>query len=265
MAIACSTSAFKTSLDDALGQVAGLGFQHVDLIAIPSWGHVIPADLVADWEIAAQQVEELLKKHGLTPVAMNLAVTHPHQRDDELNAARLAQVEAIARLMKRLGVGVCSFYPGYKVEDRPWEDVLADSAATISEMVAAGKREGVKFAVELHFGTPFQTVEQGMRLLEAVPELGVAYDPSHYAMQQIDLHATRAFLDRAVHVHLRDAGPDKMQVPFGQGTVDIDWIVDTLAERGYDGHLSIEYLPNIEGGPAQNINALKGKLEEKLG
>ncbi len=266
MAVACSTSAFKGSLADALGEVEGLGFAHVDLIAIPGWNHIVPADLADDWDAVAGQVEALLERHGLAPVAMNMAVAHPHRRDDEeTNAQRLREVEAIARLMNRLGVEVASFYPGYKAEDRAWDEVLGDTAATVREMLSVAGAAGVTLAVELHYNTPFETVEQGQGLLAAVPELQVAYDPSHFAMQEIGLRETEPFLDRTAHVHLRDAGPGKMQMPFGAGTVDFDWIVDALAERGYAGHCSIEYLPGIEGGPAASISGLRDELTARLG
>jgi len=56
-------------------------------------------------------------------------------------------------------------------------------------------------------------------------------------MQEIDVRDTAVLLDRTAHVHLRDAGPEQMQVPVGEGNVDFVWIVDALAERGYQGQL----------------------------
>jgi sugar phosphate isomerase/epimerase len=265
MAIACSTSAFKMPLDDALARVAGLGFSCVDLIAIPSWGHVSAPDLVSDWDAEAGRVEALVRKHGLTPVAMNAAFTHPHQRNDAINAERLAQVEAVTRLMNRLGIRIASFYPGYRAEDRAWDDVLADTVATMREMLAVAAAAGVTLVVEPHFGTPFQTLEQIAGLLGAIPELSIAYDPSHFAMQGIAMRDTEPLLDRAAHVHLRDAAPGKMQMPFGEGTVDIDWLCDALAERSYKGHISLEYLPNLPGGPEPELVKLRDALLARMG
>ncbi len=244
MKIACSTSAFRGSLDDALAQVAALGFAAVDLICIPAWNHIVPADVAANFEAQAARIESLLRQHRLQPVAMNLAVANPHQRADAaVNAQRLAEVAAIAKLMKRLGVQVASFYPGYLVKDRPWEDVLRDEITTIREMLEAA--DGVTLAVELHAQTPFETVEQGRRLLAAIPDLPVAYDPSHFVMQGIPLPATAEFLDRAVHVHVRDAAPGQMCVPTGGGAVDFAWLLAALRRRHYRGAVSIECLPGL--------------------
>ncbi len=264
MAIACSTSAFKTDFESALGEVARLGFKHVDLIAIGGWNHVSLPKLVDSFDATADRIEGLLSRYGLTPVAMNFAVHHPHQRTDEqANANRLEQVRAQTRIMNRLGVKVASFYPGYKAEDRRWEDVLADEVATLGEMLAIGRDAGVTLCVEPHFGTPFQSVRQGLGLLEALPELQIAYDPSHYAMQGIDLRETQPLLDRAATVHLRDAGPDKMQRPVGEGTVDFDWIIQTLQARHYAGQWSIEYLPSEEIDIPAQIVALEHLLKRK--
>ena len=245
MNIACSTSAYRGSLDDALASVARMGFTAIDLIAIPGWGQLEPARLAEHWEAEAERVGALLMQHHLTPIAVNLAVGNPHQRDAAVVAQRLREVAGAARFMQRLGIPLASFYPGYRAEDRPWEEVLADSVISMREMLAVAGAYGVTLAVELHMFTPFETVAQGMRLLQELPELSVAYDPSHYAMQSIDLRDTAPFLARAAHVHLRDAAPEQMMAPVGAGTVDFPWILDTLRALDYRGNLSIEYLPDL--------------------
>jgi sugar phosphate isomerase/epimerase len=264
MALACSTSAFKVPLADALAGVHSLGFQYVDLIAIPQWNHIDPVALADDWEPAATRVSELLAQHALTPVALNCAVPHLHQRAPDIVEQRLCQVEGIAKLMNHLNVEVASFYPGYKVDDRPWDDVFADTVTTIRELRGVARAYHVRFVIELHYATPFQTVAQSLKLLDAVKDLQIAYDPSHFAMQDIDLRKTEPLLVKAAHVHLRDAGPGKMQMPMGTGTVDFKWILDTLAAIDYHGHYSIEYLPNLEDVD-DSITALRDQLAPRLG
>jgi sugar phosphate isomerase/epimerase len=192
---------------------------------------------------------------------MNCGLPATYQRDAETTEERNRQVEALARLGRRLGVQVASFYPGYRVEDRPWQEVLAESAESCREIIGIGEQHDVLFAIELHYDTPVQSLEQCHYLLEEVPELMVAYDPSHFAMQGIDLRNTGELLDRAAHMHLRDAAPDEMCVPVGEGTVDFHWLVDAMGHRGYDGHWSIEYLPGAVEDPAAEAARLKEMLE----
>ncbi len=252
MLVACSTSAFREPLGAALEAIARLGFAHVDLLTIPSWEQIRPADLRAAFDAQASAIETLLTRYDLTPIAFNTAFGNLSERPPDLVAQRRAEAEVVARLAHRLGVKVASFYPGFR-SPRPWDEVLADTVASIRELLAAGAEHGVEYVVELHQGTPFETVAQGRGLLAALPELRVAYDPSHYAMQGLDVRDTARFLDRAAHVHFRDAAPDQMQVPFGTGTVDFTWLLQALVDREYAGHASIEYLPGLPGDLAQSI------------
>jgi sugar phosphate isomerase/epimerase len=256
-------SAFKDDIDTAFGRIAAMGFQYVDIIAIPGWGLVELSKLVAAYESTRDNIKQLLIKHGLTPVAVNAAVANPYQREDAaINAQRLAEVRALCRFMKDLSIPVASFFPGgnWPAQQMKWDDVLAGEVATLNEMLDIAEQAGVTVAVELHANTPFETVEQCTRLLAAVPRLRVAYDPSHFAMQSSDLRDTVAFLDRSAHVHLRDAGPKQMQMAVGKGTVDFAWILAQLRQRQYGGSLSVEYLPGMEG----EIPAMKTRLDELI-
>jgi len=75
-----------------------------------------------------------------------------------------------------------------------------------------------------------------------MPEMPLVYDPTHFVMQGIDIRETAWLMERAIHVHLRDAAPGKIQEHFGKGAVDFDWVLRTLKDNGYEGHFSIEYL-----------------------
>ena len=267
MAVSCSMSAFKTPTADALAEIARLGFGHVDVIGVPSWNHVVPAELVENFDDAAGRLDELLERNALAVAGLNCAFASPYDRDDEAtNACRLRELDACARLAVRLGARVVSFYPGFKAHGAAAGDMLERTAETIREMLAVGAARGVTVAPEPHFATPLEDPGAVRALLAELPELTVIYDPSHWAMQEIDLRETAFMLDRTCHVHLRDAAPGKMQTPFGAGTVDFDWLLDALAERDYAGHYAIEYLPDLEGGEvAEQIVKLRDMLTGRLG
>lgn len=266
MAIACSTSGFKTPLEQALERIEALGFRHVDLITMKGWQHVDIGALTDFFEAESARVQKLLANHRLTPVAMNFAVGHPHDRADTAEIKRRIELTAgVCRMMKAIGVKVASFYPGRKVENRPWPDVLADTVKSIGEMLEQAQKFDVRLVTEPHFATPFQTVEQCKGLLDAVPELNVAFDPSHFAMQGIGMDELKFLFARTSHAHVRDAGPDKMQMPFGRGTVDFAAMVAGLKAAGFKGNYSIEYLPDLEGADVEaEIAKLKSWLETNI-
>jgi sugar phosphate isomerase/epimerase len=263
MIIACSTSAFRTPLEPALRSIAAMGFRHVDLLAIGGWDHINAAALADDFETEAGRIERLLRETGLTPVTLNCAVP-PHlydRRDETANARRLQLVDGLARLMTRLGVKAASFYPGYKTGDRAFPDLLRDWVATFREMLAIAARHGVEFVVEPHADTPFESPENCRALFEAMPELRVAYDPSHFVHTGWPLEETDFIAARAIHAHVRDASREKLHARAGTGGLDMTAFARLLRRHGYDGAISIEALPNLDGDLRADILELKRRIE----
>jgi len=178
---------------------------------------------------------------------------------------RLAEARTLTRLMARLGIPVGSFYPGYLAPDRPWDEVLAETVASVEELLAIASEAGVRLVVELHKSTPFETVEQSQALLAAVPALQIAFDPSHFAMQRYTLAEVAPLLPRTGHLHLRGAAPERMQAPLAETEFDLAGLCRQLAEQGYRGDVSLEYLPGFEGDLGQELRTLRALAESILG
>jgi len=244
MSIACSTAVrSQEPLTEALSTIEKLGFDKVDLLAIDGWAHVDTQDLADSWEPTLDRVDRLLCRHHLRPIALNTGVSPQlHHRSPEANARRRREIGGLIRLAEHYGVDVAAIQPRNADPDRPWEAVLTDCVETLREQKAAGDASGVTFALELHVRSPFETPAQARALCDAMPEMPLVYDPTHYVMQGLELAATEWLMDHAAHVHLRDAAPGELQTHFGEGAVDFDWLLNTLKDRGYQGHFSIEYL-----------------------
>ncbi|MBM7565530.1 sugar phosphate isomerase/epimerase family protein [Paenibacillus sacheonensis] len=262
MTIACSTSIRSgSSLEAALAEVGGLGFSRVDLLAIDGWAHINPSDLARDYEGERDRLTSLLAQYKLQPLALNTG-TGPqlHDRSEPSNRRRIEEIQAIIRLMNDYEITLAAIQPRNNDPGRPWSDVLADCVATLREYDALGRAAGITFALELHVNSPFETLEQAKRLVDAMPQIRLVYDPTHFVMQGIDIRETEWLMDYASHVHLRDASLGRMQTAFGAGGVDFDWVLGTLAARGYAGHFSIEYLE--EGGVdwTADILALRDRI-----
>ncbi|TVR51659.1 MAG: sugar phosphate isomerase/epimerase [Puniceicoccaceae bacterium] len=264
MHLSCSCSAWKSPLPDTLAAIKGIGFTHADLIAIPGWNQIVPAAVAADFETETAAIEAAVASSGLMVAALNCAFPSPQQRDAETNADRRAQARAIARLMGRLGVGLASFYPGFRQRDRAWEDLFEASLPSYREILEAGREAGVEFLLEPHANTPFETPDEIRRLFEALPELRVAYDPSHFAAQNLPPAETHFVLQRAAHVHIRDAGPGKIHLPCGEGTIDFAGFVADLRSHGYDGPIAIEALPGKDGANEADVIRLRETLTPLL-
>ena len=264
MAVACSTVAFKGPIEEALRRIAANGFRHADLICIAGFGQIKADELLADFEGRASGIEAVLRETDLTPIAMNMGFGNLHDRRDPAAVERRkVEASAMARLMRRLNVPIASFYPGYKAAaDRPWADVLADEVAGIGDLLAVAGDAGVRFVVEPHYNTVMQTLDQNRDILDALPDLHVAYDASHFVMQGIDLADTRFIMERALHMHARDAAPGRMCVPTGEGATDFDALLAQVASTGFAGNWSIEYLPDDSGSIERSITKLREMIEK---
>jgi sugar phosphate isomerase/epimerase len=262
MAVACSTSIRSgSSLEKALADIASIGIPQVDLLAIDGWVHIHPSDLVRDFDGTVAKVDSFLKQYGLTPIALNTGVgPQLHDRSDAANERRMRETDALIRLMQHYSITLAALQPRNPDPSRPYAEVLQDCIATLCEQVDAGRAAGITFALELHINSPFKTLEQAQMLLDALPDLPLIYDPSHFVMQGIDLKETLWLLPYAAHVHLRDADRNKMQVPFGTGAIDFDWLLGVLKDSGYAGNFSIEYLQFDEFDVLSSVRQLYERL-----
>ncbi|MFH1570631.1 MAG: sugar phosphate isomerase/epimerase [Gemmatimonadota bacterium] len=141
------------------------------------------------------------------------------------------------------------------------------------KVVAHAEKVGVQIAIEPwpgsapHYGNLGCSPESLRRIFAAIPSpnLGICYDPSHFARLQIDwVRLLHEFGQRVKHVHLKDTeiigeklyecgilgesygrtygfgeGWWRYTIP-GEGVIDWQLIVRRLEEIGYEGVLSVE-------------------------
>lgn len=258
-----STSAWKGDLDHALARLRALGFREVDLIVIESWGLVSLKRLVGDFEAECSRVEALLDKHGLCAVSVNAgfdAVFHEPLEAESRESLR-EQVHALARFMQRLGITTGAHYPGHIADwKQDPEGVWRNTTECLREIQQVLEGTGLRLGPELHFKTPYETPEDGRRLLQAVPGIPYTYEPSHYIVNGIDVRETADLLDGACHVHLRGCAPGRLQAPPEVGEDSLKWVVERLRARAYEGMVSLEYLPNADFDTETAIAGLKAEM-----
>lgn len=152
-----------------------------------------------------------------------------------------------------------------RVADQQWNDVVLPYWIEMAAFAAA-EHPGLLICFELHPGTyVYNTASFGLARAIA-PNLGVNLDPSHFFWQGMDaLAVVRAVGDRIGHSHgkdTQDIPANKAlngmldsrwpgvpaEMPWNFATVgrgrDVAWwteFVRTLASKGFDGTISIEY------------------------
>jgi D-psicose/D-tagatose/L-ribulose 3-epimerase len=125
--------------------------------------------------------------------------------------------------------------------------------------------QGVRLALEPlnRFETNFvNRHDQVLVLAEQVgPEVGVCLDVYHMNQEESDvLQAFRNAGDKLFDVHVADNN----RMACGQGQLDWAAIIGTLKEIGYDGSLTVEFVPPLDRTPANPYKNAMAAADETL-
>ncbi|QOJ01618.1 MAG: sugar phosphate isomerase/epimerase [Phycisphaeraceae bacterium] len=186
------------------------------------------------------------------------------------------EMKDTARAAARLGVTVVNGFTGSSIWGKWYffpptgpaevEAGYRDFAERWGPILDVFKREGVRFALEVHPGEIAYDVHTARAALDAVrdhPAFGFNFDPSHLLWQGID---PAGFIDRFAgrifHAHMKDvavlygggeSGVLGSHLPFGdprrgwdfrsvgRGHVNFEEIIRALNRAGYRGPLSVEW------------------------
>ena len=243
-------------LSETLAGLAELNAHSVDLLCIEGWAHQNPSKLAAEFPRSVAQLRAQFETHGLRIGSLNTMTGAPlHLRDQQNQERRAQESTALLELMSHFQIPSAALQPPLRRwsswTDKEQDDAIVSTHEEVERALLAGKR----FALELHSDSPFSTPAQIDRLLHAWPDVPLVFDPSHFIAQGLPLAATEPWMETAQLVHLRDAAPGHLQTPFGQGTIDFDWLLGTLRDYGFDGVISIEYLGFSNAGFAVKDSA----------
>lgn len=244
MKTACSTAGFTAlSLEDALENIRELGFDFVDLLMMENWAHINPSELVSDPVSKAKQVAEMLRTNGLTAAAINGNLSSPlNSPDSERQERNRAELEALAVFAENIGIPIIVLQPGRIDPDRGLERSQDASINALRDLVKLSGEHERELAIETHVHSVAEEYQDALRMVEAVPGLKIAYDPSHFVMKELNLSESEPLIDHAVHVHLRNAVPGDFQADMYKGILDFDWVLGALKRHNYNGYISIEYI-----------------------
>ena len=264
--IACSSSLFhQLSLEQALQGIAELGFRRVDLMAVEGWYHLDPSAIAYDVDAAEARLRRALEAAGLELDSVNIwFATGLHDRRPDACERRQAEAAAMAELMVRFGVATASLVPSRPDHKLTAETQFQHVVASLGEIVAATAPRGRTMALECHLDSIMRDPAVLASILDQVPGLMVAYDPSHLIVQGIALEDTGPLLARAGRVHVRDAARDQMQARYGRGELDLDQLLRLLAEHGYAGGYTIGVVdPRGSRAAREDAQALTRALTER--
>lgn len=243
--LGCSSISFRhQDLPTALRTINGLGFEEIDLGALPGVCDHVPYDLDSD---AVTAVTAEVAASGLRVRSVNgdigdlNAVLDAGQR-----SARQRHLDALLTLTANTGAKALVLPCGALGHD-PVRSLDQDLDTITAQLIGAGQR-AAEFGVELwteslHFLRFCWNLKRAEQLAArlAGSGVGIVMDFSHIVAAGEDpLEYIERHQGRIAHVHLRDAVPGNINLSIGNGRADFGAGLSSLAAAGYSGHFSLE-------------------------
>ncbi|WP_461175096.1 sugar phosphate isomerase/epimerase [Arthrobacter sp. Z1-9] len=243
--LGCSSISFRhQELGTALRTMGGLGFEEIDLGALPGVCDHVPYYLD---QPAVAAVSAEVNASGLRVRSVNGDIGDLNAvLDGDGRAARQRHLDALLTLAANTGAKALVL-PCGALDHNPVRSVEEDLNAIAGQLIRASER-AAEFGVELwteslHFLRFCWNLERAGLLADrlAGSSVGIVMDFSHIVAAGEDL---QAYLDRhagrITHVHLRDAVPGNINLGIGNGIADFAGGLKRLAADGYAGHFSLE-------------------------
>ncbi len=251
---AFSTNAFtKCSAEEAVASIAEAGYDGVEIMLdVP---HLFPLD-ASPAEVA--NVRRAVERAGLSvsncnafPMSAVGDTWHPSwiEPDEARRQQRIDHTAAALRVARDLGAKNISTEPGGPIpRGMSRAEALTLFVQGVAEVLSVAEETGVSLLVEPE---PELLIERSAEYLAFAarlshPNLALNFDIGHFYCVGED--PAEAFLElqpHVRHVHLEDIAESREHrhlLP-GHGAIDLPHVVNTMADEGYTGWITVELYP----------------------
>ena len=264
----------ELALDEVVAVAADEGFGCVELMCWPvgradrKYAGVTHVDVAGLTQPRADEIRGICDRRGISISGLGY-YPNPLDPDPAVGPAAVAHLERVIAAAPLLGVTTVNTFVG-----RDWRLSIDDNWPRFLEvwkpLVRHAEDHGVRIGIEncpMLFTRDEWPGGKNMFVSPAVwrrafadigsPALGLNFDPSHLALQDMDPAGPLAeFKDRLFHVHAKDVRidraavnevgrfdfPNRWHAPRIPGYGEIDWarFMGELTRVGYDGPVCIE-------------------------
>lgn len=252
-----STNAYvKTSVQEALGRIAQLGFDGVEIMC--DRPHLYPPDFNDD---ALASIKETLGEKGLHVTNLNsftlFAVGDTYlpswiEPEAERREIRVRHTIDCLKVAKALGAGNISIPPG-----GPLEAGMSRGRAFklfyegLDKVMPVAEELGIKVLVEPE---PHLLMERTSEFKPFISDIrsdmiGLNFDIGHfYCAGEDPAEAFETLFEWVGHMHVEDIAPTREHnhLIAGKGAIDFENIFRVMARMGYGGDISLELYPYVD-------------------
>jgi len=249
--LGCSSISFRhQELGAALHTMQGLGFEEIDLGALPGVCDHVPYVLDAE---AVEAVAAVVRESGLRVRSVNGDVGDLNATlDADAQDQRERHLEMLLALAAKTSAQALVL-PCGAIDHDPVRSLEEDVDLVAAQLIHAAGR-AAEFGVELwteslHYYRLCRDTERAQLLADrlAGSDVGIVMDFSHIIASGGDpVDFVNRFASRVKHVHLRDAlpatetEPGNINLSIGSGKADFAAGLAALRGAGYTGHFSLE-------------------------
>ncbi len=241
MFVAASSRCFEDkSLAEACQQLTDLGYDKIELWMDERTDHLKPSQIAAAPDRFFTQYREATR---MTPIAICL--------EEDVSAEVF---DGLCRLAKMLKITQIT------LPAAPLGTPFNEEIDRLRSRLATANSSGIRLSLKTKTGYLTEDPQTAVELCQAVPGLGLTYDPSYYICSRFSNQSHDQVFQYVYHTHLRDTLPSELQVPVGLGEIDYSRIISQLRRFNYTRALSVEILPSLLNGHDRALELRKIRM-----
>ncbi len=239
-------SVFGVNLVTALNIASAAGFGAVEIVSSR-------LDEYLQEGFTGDDLKIELEKRNLEAICIN-DICHIESPRPEALEQMLAEAERYSSVAETIGCKYIQLVPLVELDGHPWDEIISITAANTKKICEIGAKHGVAFQLEAVAWSPFNSLANGLELIEAVgmPNLGMVVDTWHFYASSLTTFEEIAAMDPSLiyNIHFcdgkklgTDGEMDETKLRgyyFGDGDIPLDKYAEAINASGYKGWWSVE-------------------------
>ena len=277
--VAGSTFAFgDISLEESCAILKDLGFQVAD-VGASGWSlfkEWVPQQVVQniyDPDGEAERIRRVTGDNGLEVSELFIcdfghAINHP---DPDKRAETRDKYAKMAKIAQKAGFESMMMLPGDIHEDlgQTFEQAFQTAVEQQRAMVDIAGEHRLDHNIEACIFSVAHQPDNALRLLDAVPGLGLTLDYAHQVQLNLGHDDIEPLHAHARHFQAKQSAPGEFQAKPDEGVIDFGRVVRKMKQDNFDGVISVEFVSSPEvlekGWDLKNESArLKEILDEAI-